>query len=154
MSAPNPVTVTDADSIELWGTIFKGVELTNKRLHGALRAAFSLNEAEVDSMVLLGSDPDRRSSMAALARSASFTSGGYTKVADRLVARGLVTRTSFPEDRRMVYLELTPAGAEMAAEVRCLIADINRRHVFEVLGEEQVRAVAAAMDLLRAANAS
>jgi MarR family 2-MHQ and catechol resistance regulon transcriptional repressor len=38
------------------------------------------------------------------------TSGGTTYLVDRLTARGLVRRADCPEDRRVRYVELTPAG--------------------------------------------
>ena len=38
------------------------------------------------------------------------TSGGTTYLVDRLERRGLVRRADCPEDRRVRYVELTPAG--------------------------------------------
>ena len=41
------------------------------------------------------------------------TSGGTTYLVDRLAGRGLVRRASCEEDRRVRYVELTPAGERL-----------------------------------------
>ncbi len=141
----------DSETIRLWGQIIRGVGIANRRLHARIRAEFELNEAEVDTVITLGGLPDRRATMAALAASASFTTGGYTKVADRLVERGLLRRVPGTQDRRVVYLELTPEGVEMASALRRLVADTLRLRVVEVLGEDRVRSMAATAEALRVA---
>jgi DNA-binding MarR family transcriptional regulator len=47
-----------------------------------------------------------------LLRETMVTSGTMTNRVDRLVARGLVTRTDHPDDRRGVLVRLTPTGRE------------------------------------------
>ena len=51
--------------------------------------------------------------MAALAREAAFSTGGFTKIADRLAKRGLVERAPCADDRRVVYLQLSGSGAAL-----------------------------------------
>jgi len=123
-------------------------------MHARIRSQFELNEAEVDTVITLGGIPDHRDTMAALAASASFTTGGYTKVADRLVERGLLRRVPGTRDRRVVYLELTPAGVDMADALRRLVAETLRSGVVEVLGEERLQFLGATAEALRAANAA
>lgn len=50
-----------------------------------------------------------------------------TRVADHLVAEGLVERKGAAKDRRQVLLELTTAGHARHAEAYAIIADCNRR---------------------------
>ena len=38
--------VDDATAIDLWGSVIKGFQTTNARVHAAIKAAFSLNPAE------------------------------------------------------------------------------------------------------------
>ena len=147
-----PRTVDDDTAVELWGRVIRGFEATNTRLHAAIKAAFSLNPAEAQTVLQLGADPERRAPMNTLARAASFTSGGFTKIADKLASRGLVVRTACVEDRRVTYLELTPAGVELAADLRCIVADINRAQFVDVLGAERAGLVADAMLELYDAN--
>ena len=48
--------------------------------------------------------------MSELANAVSLTTGGVTRLADRLERDGLVERRSCPTDRRVVHLSLTAAG--------------------------------------------
>ena len=50
-----------------------------------------------------------------------------TGVTDRLVARGLLTRSLNPDDRRSFLLELTAAGRERADHVRAFLEDFEQR---------------------------
>lgn len=52
-----------------------------------------------------------------LARAARLTSGAVTGIVDQLEAAGLVRRVRDSDDRRRVYLELTPEVARRAAPV-------------------------------------
>jgi len=144
--------VDDDTAIELWGRVIKGFATTHARLQTAVKAAFSLNEAETETVLHLGAEPTHRASMVTLARAASFTSGGFTKIADKLTTRGLAKRVACADDRRVTFLELTPSGIELAAELRCLVADINRSQFVDVLGPERAGLVADAMTDLRSAN--
>jgi DNA-binding MarR family transcriptional regulator len=145
--------VDDAEAIDLWGSIIRAVGLTNRQMHAGLREEFDLSEAEVDTLVVLGGTPQHRATMAALASSAAFTSGGYTKIADRLEHRGLIRRTPGTEDRRVTFLDLTEHGAVVAGAVRDRIAAFVGRAVIGRLGADDTRRVASAIDALRVAAA-
>ena len=54
--------------------------------------------------------------VAELARTLQSDPGAMTRALDRLEAKGLVARVRSSEDRRVVNLELTEAGREVAAE--------------------------------------
>ena len=45
-----------------------------------------------------------------LCKGISYDAGAMTRMIDRLEDKGLLQRTRSPEDRRLVYLELTEAG--------------------------------------------
>lgn len=144
--------VDDAAAVDLWAQVITGFQATNQRLHDAIKAAFTLTAAEAETLLNLHRNPESRAPMVTLARAAAFTSGGFTKLADKLTKRGLVARVACEDDRRITYLELTPAGTELAAELAGLVADINRRHFTEVLGPERAGLVARAMTELARAN--
>jgi DNA-binding MarR family transcriptional regulator len=46
------------------------------------------------------------------------STGGMTQIVDRLVRNGLVGRTAHPEDRRKVFVALTPAGNRLTDKAR------------------------------------
>ncbi|GAA1625997.1 MarR family winged helix-turn-helix transcriptional regulator [Georgenia ruanii] len=150
--AAGPTTPDDATAVALWGRVIQGFQTTNRRVHAAINTACNLNEAEVETLLNLHRNPERRAPMATLARAVAYTSGGFTKVADKLAARELTARVACAEDRRVTYLELTPAGEQLAGELACLAADIKRSVFVEVLGPERARLVADAMTALYHAN--
>jgi DNA-binding MarR family transcriptional regulator len=83
-----------------------------------------------------------------LARQVAFSSGGFTKVADRLEEAGLIERQPCPDDRRVTNAVLTPAGrvhAERAAAVYC--AGLHEL-VVQHLGTDGLREMAGQMSLL------
>ena len=49
-------------------------------------------------------------SASSLCRSVSYDAGAMTRMVDRLESKGLVRRERCPNDRRLVYLELTEEG--------------------------------------------
>lgn len=148
------VEQSDLDAVTQWGLVIEGFQLTNKNLHKAIAKAFSLDPAEAETLLRLARTPGNRMPMAALARDAAFSTGGFTKIADRLTNRSLVQRNPCADDRRVIYLELTNAGVELAGELRCLVADLVRATYIDVLGPERAELVARAMAELREANRS
>ncbi|WP_258207696.1 MarR family winged helix-turn-helix transcriptional regulator [Paenibacillus radicibacter] len=53
-----------------------------------------------------------------LANMLCLTSGAITGAADKLIVRGLIQRTRDEEDRRVVYIEITPEGEEIVQEIQ------------------------------------
>ena len=46
------------------------------------------------------------------------STGGMTQIVDRLVRAGLVARTAHPDDRRKIFVALTPKGSALADQAR------------------------------------
>lgn len=65
------------------------------------------------------------------------TSGGMTKVANKLVERGLVSRSVSPADRRSRVLELTSDGAALAASTLGAIIDGHTATMSDTLTPRQ-----------------
>lgn len=61
-----------------------------------------------------------------------------TRLLDRVEAKGLVRRVRSQEDRRVVNLELTEDGAEVAARVPYVLADISNT-LLEGFSESEAR---------------
>jgi DNA-binding MarR family transcriptional regulator len=71
-----------------------------------------------------------------LAEQLGLTRGAITKLADRLVAKGLVTRTPDPDDARAQILALTVRGQGLVPKLAAL-ADKNDAEFFAHLGVEE-----------------
>ncbi|WP_051581199.1 MarR family winged helix-turn-helix transcriptional regulator [Pseudonocardia acaciae] len=101
-------------------------------------------EYEVLSRLRLVGRPYRRKPHE-LASSLLLSSGGTTNVLHRLTAAGLVVREADPDDRRSVWVRLTPEGVR-AAEETVLAANAAQSELLGRLPEATARALA---DLLR-----
>ncbi|MEV4899877.1 MarR family transcriptional regulator [Citricoccus sp. NPDC055426] len=144
---------TDHRAVELWGRVINGFEVTNRRLHDAIDREFSLTAAETQVLLNLHRQPGHRAPMAKLAQAASFSTGGFTKLADKLTKRGYVTRAACSDDRRVTFLEFTPEGLEVAGRLTAMAARTNHEVFIDVLGEQRAAQVAEAMTELFRANA-
>jgi DNA-binding MarR family transcriptional regulator len=71
-----------------------------------------------------------------LAARMGMTRGAITKLADRLIAKGLVSREANPEDGRAQTLTITPAGQALIPELSAL-ADRNDAEFFGHLTAEE-----------------
>lgn len=67
-----------------------------------------LSAAQFSVMASLANE--ERKSASDLCRVISYDAGAMTRMLDRLEGKGLIRRNRSPEDRRLVYLELTEEG--------------------------------------------
>ena len=65
---------------------------------------------------LLHEATDQRLTMSEIARDLSMSSGGFTKLADRMARDGLIDRRGASADRRVVHAVLTERGRILAEE--------------------------------------
>ncbi|WP_216217066.1 MarR family winged helix-turn-helix transcriptional regulator [Amycolatopsis aidingensis] len=135
-----------------WGLVIEGYLATQERLMGEIAERFDLAPASFDILIRLIRSPECRMPMTRLAGEAALSSGGFTKVADRLVAAGLIRRAPSERDRRVTYAVLTEHGRDVAERARHACAEILRRRVLEPLGPAASASLAEAMRTLRAAN--
>ncbi len=70
----------------------------------------------------------RADTVAACAREAGIDAGAMTRMLDRLEAKGLLERTRSTQDRRVVHVQLTRHGHEVAERIpHCLVRVLNRQ---------------------------
>jgi DNA-binding MarR family transcriptional regulator len=79
-----------------------------ERLSGQHVRELGLTPAQFDVIATLGNTPGMTAKE--LGRRTLITKGTLTGVVDRLASRGFVEREVVPEDRRSVFVRLTPAG--------------------------------------------
>ncbi|TWH21079.1 DNA-binding MarR family transcriptional regulator [Prauserella rugosa] len=153
MYAAGVTTEPDDDEIVTWwGLVIEGYLATQDRLMGEIAERFDLAPASFDILVRLVRSPEHRLPMTRLAKEAALSSGGFTKVADRLVAADLIERVPSSEDRRVTYACLTEHGLDVASKARQTCADILRERVLTPLGNRSSEELAEAMRTLRTVN--
>ena len=62
-----------------------------------------------------------------LCKGISYDAGAMTRMIDRLESKGLIRRDRRPEDRRVVYLELTEAGKRAYPRMRAVSLGVVNR---------------------------
>lgn len=121
----NRVPVAGADDPAI-GTYGRLVEVARRLEHAfsrSIEAATGLPDAQFELLLRLGRSPGDELKMSDLARQLGVTSGGATRLVDRVVAAGLVERRACPEDRRVLHVRLTTAGRELLA----VAIEVHRR---------------------------
>lgn len=83
-----------------------------------------------------------------------MTSGGFTKLADRMARGGLIDRRSSVDDRRVVHAALTADGLVMAQQATRLYQDALREYLLGVVSADDVASAAATMGALGDAHAA
>ena len=86
-------------------------------------AEHGLTDAQWKPLLMLASA--RATTAFELAREMDIDAGAVTRMLDRLEAKGLVERLRSEADRRVVHLNLTPAGEVAAAKVPHVLASVN-----------------------------
>ena len=130
----------------------EGFTRTHRRIDADIRAVEILPGPWFEVLLRLSRSAGHELPLTRLAKEISFSSGGFTKMTDRLVAAGLIERHPDISDRRVTLARLTSRGAEVLEEALEHHVDSLRRHVLAPLGAERFAELAAAMESLRDAN--
>ena len=134
--------------ISTFGRLLEVQSRLERRLGADLEARCNLPHAWFEVLLRLGRSEDDRLTMGSLAEQVSLTSGGVTRLVDRLQAAGYVERLPCPSDRRVSYAALTPAGrAELDKAVPVVTA--NLRTVFADFGVDDRSRLDDLLDRLR-----
>jgi DNA-binding MarR family transcriptional regulator len=70
---------------------------------------------------------ERKKSASDLCKEMSYDAGAMTRMIDRLESKGLVRRARCPQDRRLVYLEMTEQGRTVYPRLREISMTIQNR---------------------------
>lgn len=82
------------------------------------------------------SEPPHRKTPTELASSSMMSTGGMTFRIDKLEASGFISRHNSPEDRRVVYVQLTDAGRDLIDRVMEAHLDRERSLLASVSGAD------------------
>ncbi|MGO8958648.1 MAG: MarR family winged helix-turn-helix transcriptional regulator [Streptosporangiaceae bacterium] len=125
--------------IELWNAI-----------DARLKSEFDLPLTHFEPMSVIDRLPGCR--VYDIANELGITTGGTSKLVDRIEASGYCQRLPNPADRRSSLLELTPDGRRVLNEAGVAFDDELRRLLGSPLPERTLRQFAATLSRLRAAS--
>lgn len=144
----------DTDAIALIGRLMRSSRLLQLEVERSLDT-FGLTINEFNTLnALRRSGPPHRLSPKQVGVSLLFSSGGLTKLLERLESRGLVAREPDPDDGRGVLVSLTPAGKSLQEEAMAA-HQVNEEQLLQPLTADQRRRLNSILrDLLIAFEAS
>ncbi|WP_375487631.1 MarR family winged helix-turn-helix transcriptional regulator [uncultured Jatrophihabitans sp.] len=150
MSGPG---AADDDTLAAdWHRIRTGAAMVQRRLDDAVEAEGVTAQYFAVLHMLLAS-PSLGLPMTVLARDLAMTSGGFTKLADRMAKDGLLDRRGVAGDRRVVHAALTEPGRELAERVEGVYREALRDSLLAHVEPSQVASAAQILERLGAAHA-
>jgi MarR family transcriptional regulator, 2-MHQ and catechol-resistance regulon repressor len=125
------------DRLQLMGLLIRSHRRLTDLLGDELERNVGIPLVWFDVLIHVGGAPEGRMTMTKLSDSVAITSGGITRLIDRMVEAGLVARQNCPNDRRSVHVVLTPEGhATLGRAITEHIEGIDR-HLFAQLNEKE-----------------
>jgi DNA-binding MarR family transcriptional regulator len=139
----------DDELITTWGLVVEGFAGVSSKLTADLSTSNDIAPTSFEVLLRLFRTPGQRIPMSQLAAEVSFSSGGFTKLADRLESLNLVRRQSCPVDRRVIWVELTDHGKRVVKKAMVNHANALRAEVLNILGERDMEKLGKIMRKLR-----
>lgn len=128
----------DEQLLALWRNLHHVDALIRASLAARLDAEGGCSLLEHDLMSRLEVPGAERPRMADLAGLLGVTSGGVTRVVDRLIARGWVEREQVPGNRRVIYAKLTAEGRRVLARTRGAYFAALREMIGDRLSDDRI----------------
>jgi MarR family transcriptional regulator, organic hydroperoxide resistance regulator len=125
--------------IELWNAV-----------DARLKSEFNLALTHFEPMSVIDRLP--RCRVYDIASELGITTGGTSKLVDRIEASGYCRRLPNPDDRRSSLLELTPEGQRIFAEAGVAFDEELQRWLGAAVPERTLRQFASTLTRLRAAS--
>ena len=125
--------------IELWNAV-----------DTRLKSEFGLPLTHFEPMSVIARIPDCR--VYDIANELGITTGGTSKLVDRIEASGYCRRLPNPDDRRSSLLELTEEGRRLLAKAEAAFDDELQGRLGSALPDRTLRQFASTLTRLRAAS--
>jgi DNA-binding MarR family transcriptional regulator len=103
----------DDERITSFGRLVEAYGTLTHLLGREMEAEIGLPLLWYGVLLLVGRSPYGVRPIGELVNATAFTSGGVTRLVDRMAAAGLVERRPCPSDRRVQYVALTEKGREL-----------------------------------------
>lgn len=129
---------------------------TQRRLHRlfdrSLQADAGITIVVYEALLRLARAPEGHLTINELGDAMELSSGGATRLVDRLVSQGYVERVSCPADRRVSWASLTEAGRDKLDEATSVhLSDLDE-HFVSKLDDSQLDTLRSLLRSLRPAD--
>jgi MarR family transcriptional regulator, 2-MHQ and catechol-resistance regulon repressor len=139
----------DDDRITAYGLLIEAHRRLSQTFERSAETRLGSSTIELEVLLRVGRSPDGRLRMTELAGQLGLTSGGVTRLVDRVTTDGYVERTACPSDRRVQWVVLTAAGQRKLGEVLDVHLDELQREFVDRLTPDEMHALTGALDKLR-----
>ena len=139
----------DQDWMEAWRALISANGRVVHAIERYLSEAHRTPLTWFDVRSRLRAHPERRMRMQELSELVVFTSGGLSRLVDRMEAVGYLARELSPEDRRGIYVCLTPRGEEKFDEMNRGHMAVVKREFAGKLAASDISAVRRALEPFR-----
>ncbi len=126
-----------------WTRLLRAHASSTRLLNAQLLAAHGLTVNDYEALYLLARADGGRLRRIDLARRLVLTPSGVTRLLEGLEQAGLVARAECPDDLRVTYAELTPAGRKKLETASCAHVRSIRALLEEHLSHEEIETLAA-----------
>jgi MarR family 2-MHQ and catechol resistance regulon transcriptional repressor len=140
----------DDPRITTFGLLHEAHRRLERAFERSLANQSGMSGSFFEVLLRIGRSPGDRLTMSELACQLGLTSGGATRLVDRVVDAGLVIRTSCPSDRRVQWVVLTPTGEQKLDEGLAVHLDDLQRELVDRLEPDELETLERALDKLRA----
>jgi MarR family 2-MHQ and catechol resistance regulon transcriptional repressor len=147
------LTDTDDALMTTFGRVIEVSSALGQQLGRSLEQVCGIPHTWFEVLLRISRAEGGRISMGSLARQVALTTGGVTRLLDRMIAAGLVQRVPSPTDRRVNFAALTEAGRaklDDAAQVHAA----NLQQAFTGFTAEDLHTFDDLLDRLRTARIS
>jgi DNA-binding MarR family transcriptional regulator len=152
MTMQRGVCPSSDEKVALFGLLLETNARLSKDLGTALEATCELPLAWFEVLMQLREAPESRLKMSQMAEAIFHSSGGTTRLVDRLEEAGLVTREHCPSDRRAVYVAITEAGHAKLDEALAVHLDYLDHHLAARLSDAERLSLTALLTKLNASR--
>ena len=135
----------DDERIQLMGLIIRAHRRLTDSLERELEQSVGIPLVFFDVLIHVGAAPEGRLTMSTLSSDVALTTGGVTRLVDRMVEAGLVARQNCPNDRRSIHVVLTPEGRTVLEQAVAQHVDSIDRHLMAHLDADDRAALVVAL---------
>ena len=143
------MTPADDALVSTFGRLLEATHGLERTLGRDLEASRHLPLTWFEVLLRLSRSPRGELTMGELGRQIALTSGGVTRLVDRIAEAGYVQRRPCKDDRRVQYVVLTAAGRAALAPALDEHT-VALRRAFAGFSAAELRALDSALDRLRA----
>jgi DNA-binding MarR family transcriptional regulator len=137
--------IDDAELARIWASAVRAIAAVQQSAADEIEA-LGIPFAYFSVLRLVLDSEERRLPMSRIARDLSMTSGGFTKLADRMARDGYIDRRGSSGDRRVVFAALTEKGLEVGRRAETAYLAVLRHRVLDVVAPAQLRLIGTLAD--------